>query len=256
MIVHVGQPTLHGSLEGYARHFDLLELRAEVGRLPRLTQLKRWRKAVPQSFVFSVVVPIDARGLDAARRPDAGTSYAVEVAQALRAQWLVLSTSADVMPGRASRERLSSIVASLRGVGPALAWEPHGPWSSEQAERFAADVGAVLVIDAAESEPAGGPTVYTRLRALAHGGRLRSSAIERAAERLAGCTEAFVVLEGRGGARGAALLRDLLAAAQDEANPAEPASGAFAVDDDEPGNDDEDEPEDDEDPAGEEKGDP
>ncbi|MBN1609886.1 MAG: DUF72 domain-containing protein [Polyangiaceae bacterium] len=238
MIVHVGQPTLYGSLGQYVRHFDLLEVRAQAGRLPHLAQLKRWRKDVPRGFVFSVVVPIQTGGLDEASIGDA--SYGAAVADALRAQWLVLQTSAEVMPGRASRERLSTVVASLRGARRRLAWEHHGPWSAEQAERFAAELGAVLVGDAAESEPADGPVVYTRLRAFASGGRLRTSAIERAAERLAYCHEAVVVLEGRGGAHGARLLRELLADCRDEANVATLASGGCRADGDESRGHDED----------------
>jgi uncharacterized protein YecE (DUF72 family) len=235
MIVRVGQPTLYGKLERYVRHFDLLEVRAQSGTLPRIVQLKKWTQAVPRGFVFSVVVPIQPGGLDEASTRDAGASYAVEVAAALRAQWLVLQTPADVMPGRASRERLSALLGRLHGAGPRLAWEPHGPWSAEQARRFAADFDAVLVGDAAESEPAEGPVVYTRLRAFASGGRLRTSAIERAAERLAEYSEALVVLEGRGGARGAGLLRELLAAG----DPVEDAALAFDAhgDDDETGED-------------------
>ena len=245
MIVHVGQPTLYGSLERYVHYFDLLEVRAQTGRLPRIVQLQRWRKAVPRGFVFSVVVPVQAGGLDDAATRDAGAVYAAQVADALQAQWLVLQTPADVTPGRASRERLSSVVAKLRCAGRRLAWESHGPWSAAQAERFAAELGIVLVCDAAESEPAEGSVVYTRLRAFASGGRLRNSAIQRAAERLTQRSEALVVLEGRGGARGAQLLRDLLAGAGDEADEATLSSDARASDDDISREDDEDEPDDD-----------
>jgi uncharacterized protein YecE (DUF72 family) len=245
MIVHVGQPTLYGSLERYVQHFDLLEVRVQAGRLPRIAELKRWRKAAPRGFVFSVLVPIQAGGLDDAAICDAVASYAAEVADALRAPWLVLQTPADVTPGRASRDKLRSVVAKLRRTGRRLAWEFHGPWSAEQAGRFAVELGAVLVGDAAESEPVEGPVVYTRLRAFASGGRLRPSALERAAERLARCREALVVLEGRGGARGAQLLRELLAAAGGEASEAGLASDGFAANDDRSRDDDGDEPDED-----------
>src|SRR5580698_1188909 len=70
----VGLPALQGDLEKYAKRFDLVEVcPAEV--VPKPATLRRWRKAVPPSFVFSVVLPPAVAELtpgpppDAARRP-------------------------------------------------------------------------------------------------------------------------------------------------------------------------------------------
>lgn len=243
MILHVGQPTLYASLERYARHFDLLELRAERGKLPRLAQLKKWRETGPRGFVFSVVLPIQTGGLEDASTRDAGASYAAEVAHAVQAQWIVLRTPVDVTPGRTSRERLSSLVAQLRGPGRRLAWEPRGPWAVAQAEHFATELGAVLVGDAGASEVAAGPVVYTRLRAIGSGDRVKTSAIERAAERLMGRSEALVVLEGRGGGRGATLLRELVTAGVANRQAGFVVDGPDDEDDEDIGDDEDDEEE-------------
>jgi len=186
-----------------------------------------------------VVVPIEQVGSTMPRDATPGASYAAEVADALRAQWLLLQTPADVTPGKsqsrkAERGRRQARVGQAQ-VGLGTPW----PWSADQAERFAAELGAVLV--ATLRIRAGRRTrVYTRLRAFASGGRLRASAIERAAERLTQRNEALVVLEGRGGARGAQLLRELLAAG-DEANEAAFASGGYVAGDDGSREDDEEE---------------
>ena len=53
----VGLPALQGDLEKYSSRFDLVELRPVDAALPKASTLRRWRKTVPPSFVFSVVLP-------------------------------------------------------------------------------------------------------------------------------------------------------------------------------------------------------
>ena len=211
MTLKVGQSGLFGRLEKYVRYFDLLELVAEPGTLPRPTRLRQWADQVPPHFVFSVVLPASVVALQSETPPAEPLDYALGAASALGADWLVLKTPSGVTPDRRKRDRLRVLAERLLSTGRKVAWEPHGPWAREQAEQFAANVGLALAIDAAQQEPPAGDVVYTRLRGIASGGRLRQGAVERAAERLIGRAQSFVILEGRGGAYHAQALRALVA---------------------------------------------
>ena len=54
--LYIGQSSLRGALVKYSNRFNLLEVRAELGRLPRPTMLRRWRDEVPSDFVFSIML--------------------------------------------------------------------------------------------------------------------------------------------------------------------------------------------------------
>jgi uncharacterized protein YecE (DUF72 family) len=207
MRLNIGQPVTPGAFARYAQHFDLLELRAEPGRIPRLSRLKQWASQAPRGFVFSVAVGSHAVALSDGELAEAELAFAFAAADALKASWCVMRTPASVTPGRLGRERLRALAERLAATGRSVAWDPAGPWAPEQAERFAADLGVTLVRDAARAELPPAKTAYTRLRAFASGGRLRGSAIVRAAERLVGYEEALVVLEGRGASLAAHSLR-------------------------------------------------
>jgi hypothetical protein len=74
------------------------------------------------------------------------------------------------------------------------------------------------------------------MRGLGDASRVRASAVERVAERLLECEQGFVVIEGEGAVRAAALLRQLVL----EATGGAPAEGDdFGTDEDEPELDDE-----------------
>lgn len=202
----IGLSALRGKIQPYARRFDLLELRAEPGLLPRRVRLRAWAESVPDGFVFSVRLPTSVARLEPGQDREQGLRYALGSAQALGASWLVLQTPASVTPGGRSRRRLEALLAELRAAGQwRVAWDPHGPWDREQAARYAAEQGLVLVCDAAREAPAG-EVAYARLLSMGLG-RLNLEAAERAAEQLAGCSEAFVVFDGHVGVHLAQSLR-------------------------------------------------
>jgi hypothetical protein len=95
---------------------------------------------------------------------------------------------------------------------------------------LAETLGVTLVRDPARDDLPEGPVAYGRIQALGTGGRVRSSAIERAAERLEGFAEAYVVLEGDNALRAAKDLRGLLGAPRHGA--ASPVAGADEDEDD------------------------
>lgn len=211
MELHVGTSTLTGGIEKYATRFDLLELRAEVGRLPRVSRLGEMRKTVGPDFVFSVVLPRSVSTLESGH--DADLAYALEAANALSAQWLLLRTEATIMPSARTKKRLSELLGSLDRQR-LVAWEPSGVWEEREAIALASELDVHLVRDASREELPPGEIVYTRLRAL---GRTSISldALERVAERALEFETAHVVIEGEGVARAAQSLRELTGQSDD-----------------------------------------
>jgi len=209
MNLHVGQPGIQGDITRYADRFDLLEVRAEPGHLPRTKRLRQWKSQVPARFTFSVVLPRLVASLESERPSESALEPALRAADALGARWLVLQTPPSATPSSRTRRRLAALVEGLLRSDRQIGWEPRGLWEDEAAESAARELGIALVRDVSRSPAPAGEVVYARLRALGDGGRVRSSAIERAAVELALCSEAFVVIEGRGAPRAAALLREL-----------------------------------------------
>ncbi|HVU02723.1 MAG TPA: DUF72 domain-containing protein [Polyangiaceae bacterium] len=214
--VHVGRASLEGNIERYARSFNLLEVSGEQGRHPRRPGLLAWKRAVPEDFVFSVVVPPSVAELPSGGA-EAQLAHAASVAESLGAAWWVLRTPPVVTPSARSLRALQALGARLSEGGRRIAWEPRGVWSDETAIARASELGFALVRDLGrEDRLDDGPVVYTRLRALGAGARVGAAAAERVAERLEGVREAYVVVEGAGAGRVRQVLRDMLAAPPDD----------------------------------------
>jgi uncharacterized protein YecE (DUF72 family) len=193
----------------YARSFDLLEVLGEPGRHPRRPGLLEWRRVVPERFVFSVVVPPPLASLE--HRPDRAESlsHARMVADSLAADWWLVRTPPSVTPSARATRELSALISELRDERR-IAWEPRGVWSDEDALRTAEQLGVYLVRDLSREERSDDhPIVYTRLRALGEGARVGAAAAERLAERLEGCSDAYVVVEGVGAGRVRKVLREM-----------------------------------------------
>jgi uncharacterized protein YecE (DUF72 family) len=198
---------LRGEIATYARRFDLLELRAEPGRMPRASRLRSMAAQVPDDFVFSVRVPREVAELAADEPPDDALEQARAAAAALGARWFVVQTPSTATPSSRTRERLERLVERL-GHELRIAWEPRGAWEDAQAEALARAVGVDLVRDLTRAPAPAARTLYTRLGAFE---RLGAGALERAAEALVRADEAYVVIAGRGAERSAKLLRELIA---------------------------------------------
>jgi uncharacterized protein YecE (DUF72 family) len=200
----VGLPALQGDLAKYAGRFDLVEVRpaeggaahGQGGLYPRPTTLRKWRKSVPPSFVFSVVLPRAAAELVPGDALDAAVAEALEAAAALEARCVVLQTPASVRPTTANRKRLAALFDKIPREGTLRCWEPAGIWEREEALALGRTLSVLVVLDAARDAPGPGPLVYTRLRALGKTASLGAPAIERVAERLRRRRESFVVVEG------------------------------------------------------------
>jgi uncharacterized protein YecE (DUF72 family) len=205
MELRVGTSTLAGGIEKYAARFDLLELRGEPGRLPRVSKLGEMRKHVGPDFVFAVVLPRSVSTLDGTHQDH--LKYALDAANALSAQWLVLRTEASIMPSSRTRKRLTDLLGSLERQRR-IAWEPSGVWEEREAIALATELDVHLVRDATREELPPGELVYTRLRALGRTS-LSLGALEQVAERILDRESACVVIEGEGVGRAAQSLREL-----------------------------------------------
>jgi uncharacterized protein YecE (DUF72 family) len=204
--VHVGQASLQGGLQRYAKAFDLLEVKCDPAP-PSARHLKRLRSEAPEGFVFSLVAGRALSDL-AQSEPDAKVVSAThDAAQALGARFVVVRTPATVQPSARSRARLERLVKALEGAAEGIAWEPRGIWSDEEMVAVAEELDLTLVRDLAEHEPPPGDIVYTRLLGLGRNTRIGSGAIERVAERLEDATLGFVIVEGQGGVAVAKALR-------------------------------------------------
>jgi uncharacterized protein YecE (DUF72 family) len=230
--VHVGQASLQGGIQRYAKAFDLLEVKCDPAP-PSTKHLKRLKGEAPEGFVFSLVAGRALADLAQTEPDDKLLALTRDAAQALGARWLVVRTPATVQPSARSRARLERLVKGLDGAAEGIAWEPRGIWSEEEMLAVAEALGLTLVRDLAEHDAPPGDIVYTRLLALGRNTRIGSGAIERVSERLEDATLGFVIVEGQGGVAVAKALRGSVVDADDEEDDEEDDLDDGAEDEDE-----------------------
>jgi uncharacterized protein YecE (DUF72 family) len=192
----VGLPAPQGDLAKYATRFDMVEVRPVDTQVPKASTLRRWRKSVPPSFVFSVVLPRVVGELTPGTALDQALTTSLEVAAALEARCVVLATPPEVRPTSTNKKRIAAIFERIPPEGLVRCWEPAGMWEREDVLAASRAMGVVPVFDAARDALGPGPIAYTRLRALGKSAALGQATIERVAERLRRRREAFVVVEG------------------------------------------------------------
>src|SRR5262245_7692528 len=139
MDLYVGQPAILGEITRYAERFDLLELRAEPGRLPRPAKLKAWAETVPERFAFSLMLPRSLAGLDSEKPAEPEVEAFLRSAAAIGARWIVLQTPPSATPSARTRRRLVALLERLPREPWAIAWEPRGLWEDPAAEALAAE---------------------------------------------------------------------------------------------------------------------
>ena len=195
MKVFVGLSSFRGNIRRFG--FDVLEL-AVSPTLAKPKTLAEYRAARPDvAFAFR----LDPSVVGTPTHPD--RARVVLAAKATEASVIVIPTSPGFSPTERNRALLSGLIDELRGSVKHIAWEPRGIFHRAEAERWATELGVVLVRDLAQEGRAAGPVVYTRLLPLGFGARVTQSALEHVAERLEGADEAYVIIQGEG-ARGGA----------------------------------------------------
>lgn len=219
--LHIGLPALRGTIENYKSRFDLVELRPVDTPLPKTSMLRRWRASTPAPFVFSIVLPRAVSEIGPASDAEAALEASLEVARVLEARCIVLQTPSSVRPTATNRKRIAALMARLPAEGVVRCWEPQGVWERAEVVALAREMDAIAVLDAATEQPAPGPIVYTRLRALGKTAALSASLIERMAERLRNRREAYVVVEQASDAK---RIRAALGEALSQRAPSRPVS--------------------------------
>jgi uncharacterized protein YecE (DUF72 family) len=215
MILRVGQSPSKLSVARYGKHLDLLEVRLDNGA-PRRRTLETMKSEAPPHLAFAVLVPKPLSSLES-DVSEADVLPTLDTARGLAARWIVLRTPPTARPGARTRARLTRLVELLKAAEIAIAWEPTGLLAEADAEALAETLGVTLARDPARDDLPPGAVAYGRISSLGAGGRVRGSAIERAADRLADFAEAYVVIEGDNALRAAKELRSLLGASQNGA---------------------------------------
>ena len=166
MRLHIGAPKLVGSLENYSRKFGYLEVAPFAAGAPSAATLRKWRKQVPPTFEFGVVMGPRASLLEDSDEARAEVIAAIAVADALASKVFKLVTPRDVTPAPKWRARLAALVSQLPRDVHHIVWEPSGLWELEDATKLARELGLVLSVDPAKDEPPVGNVVFGCLRAL------------------------------------------------------------------------------------------
>jgi uncharacterized protein YecE (DUF72 family) len=172
-----------------------------------MATLRRWRKAVPPHFAFTVVASPGLSSLKPGDALEQGRAHAKAFADVLQARCVLLSTPASVTPSAVWRDRLARVAEGFLRDVTSLVWEPHGVWEVDDAAVLARKLGIVLVVDAARDPVPLGPVAYVRLRALGETRSFGPSALERVVQAIGPRRDAFVVLETDGALAECKLLR-------------------------------------------------
>lgn len=236
MMLRVGQSPSALAIARYGKHLDLLEVRLDNGA-PRRRTLEAMKSESPPGLVFAVVTPKRVAALEA-DPTEADVAATVETARALSARWIVLRTPPTARPVARTRARLARLIELLKAAEVAIAWEPAGLMAEAEADVQARTLGVTLVRDPGRDDLPEGAVAYARIQSLGAAGRVRGSAIERAADRLASFEEAYVVIEGDNALRAAKDLRALLGVQR--------GAGAAGLDDEELDDEDDEELDDEE----------
>ena len=212
--VHIGAKDLRGDLAAYAKRFDLLEVRgmdaASQHLAPSTATLRRWRRAVPPKFEFSVVAGPNLAKLRPNDTFEAELKTMLATATTLEARVLVIATPVDVTPSKLWRDRLARVVERLPRDANAIVWEPSGLWEVEDAVRFAKTLGVVVGVDPAREEVPAGPVAYGRLRAVGATRAFSTAALQRIAAKMGERNDAYVLIETTGALKEAKTLRGLM----------------------------------------------
>lgn len=235
MILRVGQTPSALSIAKYGKHLDLMEVRLDNGA-PRKRTLEAMKSESPAQMAFAVVVPKLVSSLEN-DATEADVAPTLDTARGLSARFIVVRTPPTARPGTRTRARLTRLVELLKAADIDVVWEPSGLLAEAEAEAVAVELGVTLARDPARDDLPEGEVAYGRISSLGTGGRVRGSAIERAADRLAGFDEVYVVIEGDNALRAAKDLRSLLGA--------DAPGGGVTLDDEDEDFEDEDEDEED-----------
>jgi uncharacterized protein YecE (DUF72 family) len=216
---HIGAKQLKGALASYAKRFDLLEVKValeggdEAGAVaaltPGLATLRRWRKAVPPHFHFSVVAGPHLSRVRPSPEADRELEGARAAIDALQARCFVLRTPPEVTPTALWRDRIGKIIERLPHDVTHFVWEPSGVWEIQDATARARAWGIVLAVDPTRELVPPGTVAYLRFRALGETYSFGTAALDRVVAAVGAHREVFTILETDSALQEAKALRQL-----------------------------------------------
>lgn len=186
-------------MAAYAKRFNLFEFRVvaakELKTAPSAATLRKYRRAVPPAFEFSVscgpavcsVKPSDAFELE--------LEATLLAAKSLEARCIVLRTPKDVTPSGVWRDRIAAVAKRLPSDVVHRVWEPGGIWELPDAITFAKKIGLVVCIDPTQEDVPPGQVAYCRIRGLGNARALNVPAVTRVLESIGERSDAYIVLE-------------------------------------------------------------
>lgn len=211
MRLHIGAPKLVGSLENYSKKFGYLEVAPFVPGAPSASTLRKWRKVVPPTFEFGVVMGPRASLLEDSDEARAEVLAAVATADSLASRVFKLVTPREVTPAPKWRAALAKLVAQLPREVHHVVWEPSGLWEHDDAAALANKLGLVLAMDPAKETPPVGPVVYGRLRAMGETRSFGESSLARVIVAVGMRKDFYLVLDTPAALREMATLKRLYA---------------------------------------------
>ena len=206
--LYIGQSSLRGAILKYSTRFNLLEVRAELERLPRPALLRRWRDEVPSDFEFSILLSREVGRLGANFQTE--LELGLQAAESLRAKWMVVQTDPTIGPSQRSRQRLQSLFTQIGAEGRRIAWEPHGVWQEDEALMWTRDLGVHLVRDIFRGDIISQDIIYSRMPGIGTSSRMSAGALENAANSLSVAAEGYIIIGGDAAGKAAQYLRGLL----------------------------------------------
>jgi uncharacterized protein YecE (DUF72 family) len=197
--LHIGAKELRGDVAAYAKRFDLLEVRgldaASQKLAPTDATLRRWRKAVPASFEFSVIGGPNLGKLKAGDALEAELAVLLKSVTLLEARVIVIATTPDVTPGKVWRDRLAKLLERLPRDASSIVWEPSGLWEIDDAAELANKLEITVAVDPARDAMPPGPVAYGRLRAAGGTRAFSATTLQKVADTIGERRDAYVVFE-------------------------------------------------------------
>ena len=212
--LHIGAKELRGDVAAYAKRFDLLEVRgldaAQQKLAPTDATLRRWRKAVPAVFEFSVIGGPNLGKLKAGDALEAELAVLLKSVTLLEARVIVIATAPDVSPSKLWRDRLAKLIDRLPRDASSIVWEPSGLWEIEDAASLAAKLEITVAVDPARDAMPPGPVAYGRLRAAGGTRAFSTTSLQKVADTVGERRDAYVVFETTGALKEGKILRALV----------------------------------------------
>jgi uncharacterized protein YecE (DUF72 family) len=214
---HIGAKELRGAIAGYAKRFDLLEVRVAApvtgggpDPTPTLATLRRWRKSVPPHFDFSVVAGPHLSRVRPSDEAEGDLEAARAALDALQARCFVLRTPPDVTPTSLWRDRIAKLASRVPRDVTNFVWEPSGVWEIPDAAAQARAWDMVLAVDPAREAVPAGAVAYLRLRALGETRSFGPAALEKIVKAVGPRRDVFTIIETDGALVEAKRLRQLV----------------------------------------------